>query len=743
MALDEQKRQQMRDRLQQAGLDTRRENSVSSIIKELEEQKAMVEASKNTQEKDSFAKTMVKEFVTPFAQFGTSGKNFFQATSKFVQGEYREAEEELEKPSKYRFLGEISPYGTFTEKNQSLKEGVKDIFAGGSELGSMVVGGGAAKNLALTPFKTILKQSILRGMKEEAVASGSYALGKALDEDKQAVEVISDSVIGTLSGLLAGGGTFGLGTLLGKGTRLGSKSIFDVADSQLVQKGVFKAKEKISGLGKLKERAQTAWDIKKGKGVASEEMVQQELKDVTSQLINLTEERESIRRALSKTTKERGFNPLEEVGLQGITPDFRFSKGRAVIDFTVGRDKLRGLVSKGAKIITEQLKKLDDKALRIAGVTGESVDVFSQRVLNIIKKSDLKSKEKETLIKRFISEAKAMKREYGDSISLEDINNLRKQYNRGFKGEDYLTPDLDYAVASASREALDDLVQDQTVRRANAQIGKWIEAEKFLAKQMDGKQVGSGRLGLWFGRLIGSNIAERGGLQAVIGAFGGDWTVKFIQKLQYSSPIRKRILENLKQEPQALKDLLENSSEQTIKYIKSQLERLPKMLSEPKKSAPVSKIKSGKIIEMPEKAPSIKTAKASGQSFDEWVKRQGPSTKPISSRKKTIEIKDLFAHGESELKDAIRNVENGAISRTKGIVEVTQTPTGEIVVLNGQHRVVEAMKRGNTKIKINVVPYEDAINPDFGYTVRNLIVDGEPVPFKTRSQLKAEWDNVK
>lgn len=101
-----------------------------------------------------------------------------------------------------------------------------------------------------------------------------------------------------------------------------------------------------------------------------------------------------------------------------------------------------------------------------------------------------------------------------------------------------------------------------------------------------------------------------------------------------------------------------------------------------------------------------------------------------------IPIKDLYAHGIDELQDAKSHIKNGATSRTEGPIEVTQTPLGQITVLDGQHRALEALADGKEKIATTFVPYEDAINPEFGYTVRNLLPEERKVPIQTHGFVK-------
>jgi len=136
----------------------------------------------------------------------------------------------------------------------------------------------------------------------------------------------------------------------------------------------------------------------------------------------------------------------------------------------------------------------------------------------------------------------------------------------------------------------------------------------------------------------------------------------------------------------------------------------------------------------PKVNPLISEAKKY-KSADEFVKAKKPNISKLDYGEQSIPIKDLYAHGQPELTDAIRNVKNGSLSRTTGTVEATQLPNGKIVVLDGQHRIIQAMNGGENTIKVNIIPYDEAINPEFGYAVRNLIKYGTPVPFQTKSQL--------
>lgn len=91
----------------------------------------------------------------------------------------------------------------------------------------------------------------------------------------------------------------------------------------------------------------------------------------------------------------------------------------------------------------------------------------------------------------------------------------------------------------------------------------------------------------------------------------------------------------------------------------------------------------------------------------------------------------------------MRAIKNGNLSKTTGPIQVTKLPSGEIVVLDGQHRVIQAINEGKAKIKIDFLPYKDAINPEFGVPVRSLIEGNfEGTPFQSKSQLTDIWNKA-
>jgi hypothetical protein len=142
---------------------------------------------------------------------------------------------------------------------------------------------------------------------------------------------------------------------------------------------------------------------------------------------------------------------------------------------------------------------------------------------------------------------------------------------------------------------------------------------------------------------------------------------------------------------------------------------------------------------------SIKQAKASGQSFDEWVKGQmKPHYIDIKDIKSSLDA-DTFSTLKgiprsrnidllSEYKSKVKKIEKSPVGR-----EVTNPISIEINVdggdgyriIDGNHRYLQAIKNGNNKILAQFK------------SPKGTSEEGKNIfQIKTLSQLKAEWDKI-
>lgn len=137
---------------------------------------------------------IVRDLATPFARLAT---NIVQAGQTF-------AGKELTQPFSGEYLGEVNPVGqkgTFAER-------VRESLGIGARVGSTVVGGSAPVKVAGMGLRGLVKQAIIRGVKESGVAGGAFGLGKSLEEGYPALETLTNTITSAILGAI-GGGVFG------------------------------------------------------------------------------------------------------------------------------------------------------------------------------------------------------------------------------------------------------------------------------------------------------------------------------------------------------------------------------------------------------------------------------------------------------------------------------------------------------------------------------------------------------
>lgn len=152
-----------------------------------------------------------------------------------------------------------------------------------------------------------------------------------------------------------------------------------------------------------------------------------------------------------------------------------------------------------------------------------------------------------------------------------------------------------------------------------------------------------------------------------------------------------------------------------------------------------------------ELASSIQKAKASGKTFDEWVKGQGVVDDSYKSLKwdkipdegveATVPLSKIKVSSDA-LKKATEAVKRGDGSRTSGVIEVALLKNGDLAIVDGHHRAVQKVLQGDGNIKARVYSTKNAVGEDSAYNKVDTTFSKDDGS-KTRSQLKAEWDKVK
>lgn len=533
---------------------------------------------------DGLLKTIGKEIAEPLGEVFVSGRNVTEAIGALRRGDVPAASRALDKKRDLPFLGVTEPFVTGKE---TTPEAAKRIIGTGAEIFSIIPFTGGATTAVRGTFKGAIKPTAKLAAKEGALFGAAALGGKSLREDKKAAEVIGNTLLGAIGGATTGGLIGLVGPAAGAAARVGARQV--KRGVQLAEPVVGKGTQ---SLQKFVDRLQAARS-----GNISQEMVRNEANDLASTWVELANTKSSLNNWISKNLR----NPdrvFEEFGRQGLVPEISSRGGRTVLDTFDAQDKITKLLGGAYDAIDNEITRAINAA-RLAGQElVENADAFRNRSVSVINNFDVPALAKEKQINSLVTEIDALKRRFGANLPLDVINDLRRQHNRPFKlGVSEFDPDVDYAIATAARDAIDDLVDDRVIRNINKQVGTWIETNKLL-QRFNNEQTGSGRFGLWFGRLIGTNVmGSRGGVQAVLGALGGDLLFKMIQRIPITSPIRRRILQELATDEGLLREAIETSSKRAADFFRKQMSK-QKLL--PQGSSTGSRIESvGPPIDIP------------------------------------------------------------------------------------------------------------------------------------------------
>lgn len=146
--------------------------------------------------------------VRPVAEVAVSGVNALDATGKLIRGDVRGANQALKSKRDVLGLGETK--AAFTG-DETFGEGVKKIAGYGLDVGSNVVGGGGAVNVAKSGLKGLVRQGAKQGAKSGALAGVMYGSGSTLEQGgtlgQAAVDGIKGGVLGGITGGVIGGTT--------------------------------------------------------------------------------------------------------------------------------------------------------------------------------------------------------------------------------------------------------------------------------------------------------------------------------------------------------------------------------------------------------------------------------------------------------------------------------------------------------------------------------------------------------
>jgi len=369
------------------------------------------------------------------------------------------------------------------------------------------------------------------------------------------------------------GGLFtktGLGNIL-KGGSIGYG--YDV--SQNLQEGKTGIEAMTPGLGTLiggglpfiSESGKTISDIKSGK------IKQNYVKSIESDWNRIGQDYVKSEKVLEKSAT-KGKNPTSFLAERNIVPQDLIEGGK------FNTDKV------ASNLINEKVPVIED-------VLDKSLDVVQQgqpplKVSDLEKKAtssifgNLTPRNKEIMIENIKEEFAAIRRKYGETITLPQINSEKKIYwgDTGFDLTRPLKKDVNAQIGRTFKTAIEDNVKDVNIKELNNVVGNYYNAVDFLRtidnkvpkvtlKQKAGRAITKG-----ITTTIGSALGNWGG--GVGGYLMGNSVSQALEGM--SNPLRGYFLRNLKvTNPKAFND--------AIKFLnKSEIDKLTRLaLPQPSK----------------------------------------------------------------------------------------------------------------------------------------------------------------
>lgn len=477
-----------------------------------------------------------------------------KAIPKAIRGESMESINQGSE-SKY-FGGRVTPIGTSGNFGQNLKESV----GAGIELASYAPFGGA-----ITKTAGAIKPLTRQFGKQALRTAGKRVLGGAIEGGVGTAMFEGGKRIGGETDRGSFGEAVAYGTVGGAGLGLAGAGL---------SRGIRQARRTVASIGgKIPE------------DIASEST--QRLKGAWTELNDNYKDLRTFRNKQAKYGRSIEDVLTEEV----LVPEIKDGK----IDTQKLLPEIDVRIQKQAEQITEFAKKFDDKPIPLEDVR-EITEQVIRETPSITATGELKS-----ALAEVARRMDGIQEVYGDTLVPSQLNTIRVQMNQLTKafGGDVFKQDVADAIADAVREKLDEVIQDDVFRRANAKVGDLINVRKYLQK-VDGKQVGGGRFSQAFAGVIGSIVGgeiNKGGLPVVgpvLGALGARSIVRGARQYAFGSagPRTRAILRRMQRRNEIGQEIAQ-------KTLKKQQLLLPARTSENN-----VKLETGKTINLPERAQS-------------------------------------------------------------------------------------------------------------------------------------------
>lgn len=216
----------------------------------------------------------------------------------------------------------------------------------------------------------------------------------------------------------------------------------------------------------------------------------------------------------------------------------------------------------------------DIRSARFAQTPGKTdIDWLKKEAEQVLRQSPQVDVELTTSIKQLADFAESLKLKYGRELTNSQLEQIQKSLNaktKAFKADGSFKQDTADAIADAVRKRVDELVPTGTVSRLNREIGKLIEMRKTI-KVLDRKPVQVNFIGESLGRfgtlaLTGGVVGTLAGgpgslvIAGIIAKIGGDAMAQFLRNRKWSPRQKQVIIDNLKQNPEVLKEMIDETS---------------------------------------------------------------------------------------------------------------------------------------------------------------------------------------
>ncbi len=408
-----------------------------------------------------------------------------KAIPKLIQGQ--SYEDATSSESKY-FGGTIQGVGTKRGQTnlQNFGSQLKDTAGASLEMASYIPVAGAVSGtaqLARQGVKLSAKQLATQTAKrlglnavEGAVGNTMFEAGKKLQGEPDRESLGKSALYG------AGGGlAFGVGGRALTGVVRGARK------SAVSMKGVL---ESGGGLSKAISKF-----VPQTKNVP-EDLAQEATEKLGGAWKEYINDFKDLTTFRDKYKQKTGTDIESILTREVITPEIKGNK----IDLTESMAKNEAKIASSAENVKGLAKAFNDVPVRLSDLESSAINVVNDT--NSILSSGNIIKARKGVKDLF----KGLREAYGEDINPEIANDIRLAMNRqtkAFTGSvgEMFEQDIANAVGDAVRTKLDEVIQDDVFRRANAEVGELLNVRKFMNK-VNGKNVGGGRFSQAFTGII-------------------------------------------------------------------------------------------------------------------------------------------------------------------------------------------------------------------------------------------------